>query len=89
MELLCVNPIGIVEFPDAYEASPRSLPVALRLVAAGLLIAFTGVGIVTTMATLGTYCLTSYAAMPTAAPNLKEREVRVAGSPYHRIPDLQ
>ncbi len=61
LQLPRVNPVGIMESPDSFETSPRKLPLALRLVAATILIAFTVVGTVTTVVTLGAYCLTSHA----------------------------
>jgi hypothetical protein len=64
MELPRVNPIGIIESPDSYEVLPRKLPIALRLVAAAILIAFTAVGTITTVVSLGAYCLTSHAGTP-------------------------
>ena len=64
MELPRVNPIGIIESPDSYEVSSRELPIALRLVAAAILIAFTAVGTITTVVSLGAYCLTSHAGTP-------------------------
>ena len=79
MELPRVNPIGIVEAPATYEASPRRLPMALRLVAVILLIAFTTVGTVATVVSMGKYCLTSYAAMPTAAPGSAEGTIGGGG----------
>jgi len=64
LQLPRVNPIGLIESPDSYEAPPRKLPIVLRLVAAAILIAFTAVGTVTTVVSLGAYCLTSHAGMP-------------------------
>ncbi len=64
LELPRVNPVGLIESPDSYKAPPRKLPFALRLVAAAILIAFTAVGTVTTVVSLGAYCLTSHAGMP-------------------------
>ncbi len=60
LELPRVNPVGLMESPHSYRASPRKLPFALRLVAAAILIAFTAVGTVTTVVSLGAYCLTSH-----------------------------
>jgi len=64
LQLPRVNPVGLIESPHSYQASPRRLPFALRLVAAAILIAFTAVGTVTTVVSLGAYCLTSDAGMP-------------------------
>ena len=61
MEIPHVTPIGLVEYPDGYVARPRRLSLALRITAAAVLLAFTLVGTVTTVYTLGRYCLTSHA----------------------------
>ena len=57
-----VNPVGVVEFPAGYR--PRRLPPGLRLVAAGLLVAFVTVVAVTTGLSAGGYCLTSDTSRP-------------------------
>lgn len=64
MELPRVDPVGLVEVPEGYTARPRRLPLPLRLVAAGVLLAFGLVGTVTTVVSLGRYCLTSDATSP-------------------------
>ena len=64
LELPRVNPIGLVESPGSFETSPRKLPMALRFVAATILVVFTVAGTVTTVVTLGAYCLTSHAGSP-------------------------
>ena len=64
LELPRVNPVGLMESPDSYETSPRKLPMALRIVAATILVAFTAVGTITTVVSLGAYCLTSHAGAP-------------------------
>ncbi|NNL65914.1 MAG: hypothetical protein HKP30_06715 [Myxococcales bacterium] len=62
MEIPRVDPVGIVEVPDGYVLRRRRLPLPLRVMAAAVLVAFATVGTVTTVATLGRYCLTSQAA---------------------------
>ena len=64
MEIPRVNPVGLIESPHSYQMSPRKLSFALRLVAAAILIAFTAVGTITTVVSLGAYCLTSHASTP-------------------------
>lgn len=70
LEIPRVNPVGIMESPVSFETSPRKLPLTLRLVAGTILIAFTVVGTVTTVVTLGAYCLTTHAgSRPLLPPN--------------------
>ena len=64
LKLPRVNPVGIVELPAGYRMSPRGFSLALRFVAASILVAFAVVGTVTTVVTLGAYCLTSHAGTP-------------------------
>ncbi len=59
MELPRVNPIGIVEVPNGYDATPRRYPKPLRWLATAVLVAFALVTITTTVVSLGQYCLTS------------------------------
>ncbi len=66
IELPRVNPVGLIESPETYQASPRKLTIGLRLVAATILIAFTTAGTIATVVTLGAYCLTSHAGRPVA-----------------------
>jgi hypothetical protein len=54
-----VNPVGIVEYPEDYRVSGQGLGRIRRLFALVVLIAFLVVGISTTIASLGSYCLTS------------------------------
>lgn len=56
-----VSPTGIVEIPPGYVPSPRSYPIALRVIASAVVVSFLLVGTITTVASLGRYCLTSYA----------------------------
>jgi len=64
MEIPRVNAVGLLEVPEDYVARPRPLPVVMRLAAASILLAFGLVGTVTTVASLGRYCLTSNATSP-------------------------
>ncbi len=68
MEPPRVNPVGITEHPPGYGARTRRYPVGLRVLAAGVLLAFLVVGVATTVASLGAYCLTSDAADTRALP---------------------
>jgi hypothetical protein len=62
MEPPRVNPIGLVETPPDFPASPRRFSRALRLLAGALLLLFLGATLVTTTVSLGRYCLTTDAA---------------------------
>ena len=85
IELPRVSPIGLVEFPDRYVASPRRIPVILRVVAVLLLAAFAAAGTATTVASFGAYCLTSYASLPGASPASRSGATSSrAGHPPHR-----
>ena len=64
MDLPRVNPIGLVEHPEAYRQRPRRYTTALRLAASVVLVAFVLVGVTATIYTLGSYCLTSHAGAP-------------------------
>ena len=59
-----VNPVGIVEVPDASMAAPRAYPARVRLAAAGVLACFLAATVGTTVYSLGAYCLTTYASVP-------------------------
>jgi hypothetical protein len=59
METPHVDAVGLVRYPEDYEAIPRELPVWKRLFAAVLLLFFFAVTVVTGAVTLGAYCLTS------------------------------
>ena len=54
-----INPIGIVEYPDGFEATPRRFSPWQRLFAGGFLLFFFAVTLVTGAVTVGKYCLTS------------------------------
>ncbi len=64
MEAPRVDPVGLVRIPTGYETTPRSYSRGLRLTALLVVGAFTFVGIATTVATLGLYCLTTDAGAP-------------------------
>lgn len=66
VEIPRVTPVGILEVPERYATSPRTYPGILRLAATLLLAAFAAVSIVTTVYSLGAYCLTSDASTPFA-----------------------
>ncbi|MEL6179913.1 MAG: hypothetical protein AAFS10_13225 [Myxococcota bacterium] len=59
-----LSPIGIVEYDDHYQGTPRRYPWVLQLFATLILIVFALVTIVTTSASLGAWCLTSSSAPP-------------------------
>jgi hypothetical protein len=62
MEPPRVNPIGLLETPPDFPSSPRRFSRRLRLLA-GLLLALFFLGtVVTTVVSLGKYCLTTDAA---------------------------
>lgn len=59
MNIPRINPVGIVEHPEGYAATPRRYPLWLRGLVFVLLLVFGGVTVVTTVVSLGTYCLTT------------------------------
>ena len=59
MESPRVNPIGLVETPPGFPAAPRRFSGRLRLLAALLLALFFLGTVVTTVVSLGRYCLTT------------------------------
>ena len=63
-----VNPVGVLETPTGYVASPRRHGPAVRGLAFALVLAFTTVVAVTTAATLGRWCLTSEASAAAPRP---------------------
>lgn len=63
MELPRVSPVGVVELPPE-PGTPRHYPHGLRLVAALVLAGFLVVTVVSTVVSLGRYCLTSHAGNP-------------------------
>ena len=68
MDIPRVSPVGLHETPARYHESPRRYPAAQRLLAGALLGAFLGVVTVTTVLSLGTYCLTTDSANTQALP---------------------
>jgi len=73
MEPPRVNPVGLLETPPELASSPRRYSRRLRLLAVLLLALFFGTTVVTTVISLGRYCLTTDAANTRALP----------GSPRH------
>lgn len=59
MEVPRVNPVGLVEHPEGYTSTPRQHPLWLKSLVLVLLLVFGGVTVVTTVVSLGRYCLTS------------------------------
>ena len=63
-----MNPIGLLEHPADFATKRRSYSKCLRLGAAVVLSAFLVVGVLTTVYSLGTYCLTSHAGLSSPFP---------------------
>ena len=59
MELPRVNPIGLTEIPPDFQARRRRYSLTARVVATAVLAVFVLVVTVTTVVSLGSYCLTS------------------------------
>ena len=59
METPRVNPIGLVEVPDDYEAEPRRYTRRQRLAVGLLLFFFFAATVGTSIVSVGAYCLTS------------------------------
>ena len=59
METPRVNPVGLVEVPDDYEALPRRFSSGQRLFAGLVLLLFFAATVGTSIVSLGAYCLTS------------------------------
>jgi len=59
IDLPRVTPIGILEQPESYAATPRRFSPGMRALALALLVAFASVTVATTVASLGVYCLTT------------------------------
>jgi hypothetical protein len=68
MEPPRVNPVGILETEPDFVSSPRRYSPRLRLLAGLLLALFFGATMVTTVVSLGRYCLTTDAADTRALP---------------------
>lgn len=54
-----VNPVGVVEYPADYEGTPRRISPGMRLGVILVLVVFLATAVVTTVASLGAYCLTT------------------------------
>ncbi len=54
-----VSPIGLVEYPDDFTASPREISRGLRRAVWALLIFFAVATVATSILSVGAYCLTS------------------------------
>lgn len=61
MNVARVNPIGLVEYPAGYSCRPQSYSISWRLATILVLAVFLVVGVTTTVASFGFYCLTSQA----------------------------
>jgi hypothetical protein len=59
MELPTVSPIGLVQNPDEFGQAPRRHSAGRRFLAAALLAVVAVVTVLTTVASLGSYCLTT------------------------------
>ena len=68
MELPRVNPIGLTEIPPGFQARRRRYSRTARVVATVVLTIFALVVIVTTVLSLGAYCLTSDASNTSGLP---------------------
>jgi hypothetical protein len=69
MEPPRVNPIGLLETPADLAAMPRRFSRPLRLLAGLLLVLFLLGTMVTTVVSLGRYCLTTDSTDPRALPS--------------------
>lgn len=68
MDLPRVTPVGLLELPDGFEASPRRFPRPLRVLAGLLLALFFAATVATGAVSLGRYCLTTDGADTRALP---------------------
>jgi len=68
MEPPRINPVGILEISPDFASSPRRYSRRLRLLAGLLLALFFTATVVTTVISLGRYCLTTDAANTRALP---------------------
>jgi len=59
MELPRVNPVGLTEIPPGFQVRRRRYSLIARVVATAVLALFILVATVTTVVSLGSYCLTS------------------------------
>ncbi len=68
MEIPRINPVGLTEIPPGFQARRRRYSLAARVVATALLAVFMLVVTVTTVVSLGSYCLTSDGANTSGLP---------------------
>lgn len=73
MEPPRVNPVGLLETPPDLASTPRRFSATLRLLASLLLVLFLLGTMVTTVISLGRYCLTTDATDTRALPLKGER----------------
>lgn len=73
MEPPRVNPIGLLETPADFARTPRRFPALLRLLASLLLVLFLLGTMVTTVVSLGRYCLTTDSTDSRALPTRGHR----------------
>ena len=73
MEPPRVNPIGLLETPSEFARTPRRFSRPLRLLASLLLVLFLLGTMVTTVVSLGRYCLTTDSTDTRALPSKGER----------------
>jgi len=64
MDLPHVDAVGVTRVPADYVQRPRRFGRGVRLAAGAVLAAFVAVGLATTAASLGAWCLTSHAGSP-------------------------
>lgn len=69
MEPPRVNPIGLLETPSDFARTPRRFSALLRLLASLLLVLFLLGTMVTTVVSLGRYCLTTDSTDTRALPS--------------------
>jgi len=68
MDLPHVDPVGVTRIPADYVQRPRRFRRGARVAAGAVLAAFVAVGLATTAASLGAWCLTSHAGSPSPLP---------------------
>jgi hypothetical protein len=68
MELPRVNPVGLTEIPPGFQAGRKHYSLTARVVATVVLAVFALVVTVTTVVSLGAYCLTSDGSNTAALP---------------------
>jgi len=73
MEPPRVNPVGLLEAPADLARTPRRFSAPLRLLAATLLVLFLLGTMVTTVVSLGRYCLTTDSTDTRALPSERQR----------------